>query len=416
MSEHFLDTKQTFLQVCYFLFGALCISFDGGYSAIFFALLLCSLPVLIQKNNRLFWNQNTKKIYFAFVFYALIQGVSIIWDTGTLREFDRPSRALMACAILLLCLRYPPRFTWLMNGIATGAIAAGIRALWDRQVMDYGRAFQWMMPIQGGDISMSLGILSLCGLMWAIHTAHHRHQIYYAIATVMGILGSILSSSRGGWILFPLILLVTYSIFRDWFSRNTKMSMAVALCLLVVFCALPQSGVPKRINDARSDISQYFSGGSKYTSLGLRFEFWKSALDSFVQKPIFGWGNHGVRQSQEQQYKRGLITKEAYEFNGHAHNQFLDEMAKRGLIGFAALIGLFLLPLSVFRTQLRVASTPESKTLAAGGILLVLSTIDYCLSQAFLNHNSGIIFFCLMVVLFFTASAHQQPTGDVKTS
>ena len=54
-----------------------------------------------------------------------------------------------------------------MNGIATGAIAAGIRALWDQQVTGYERAFEWMMPIQG-DISMSLGLLSLCGVMWAI--------------------------------------------------------------------------------------------------------------------------------------------------------------------------------------------------------------------------------------------------------
>lgn len=416
MLEKFFGKKETLLQACYFLFGALCISIDGGYSSLFFALFILSLPFLFQKSSFSSLDNDSKKILFAFGFYVLIQGISIIWDGGRFREFDRPSRALMASAILLLCLRYPPRFSWLMNGIATGAIAAGLRAVWDRQIMDYGRAFQWMMPIQGGDISMSLGILSLCGLMWAIHTSHHRHLVYYAIASVMGILGSILSGSRGGWVLFPLILLVGYSIFREWFSRKTKISMAIALCLLIAFCSLPQSGVPKRIDAARNDISLYVSSGNKNTSIGHRFEIWISSIESFIEKPIFGWGNHSIRKSQEQQYKQGVITKNAYDFNSHAHNQFLDEMAKRGVIGLSALLALFLLPLSVFRHQLQTAATPANRTLAASGILLVLSTIDYCLSQAFLSHNSGIIFYCLMMVLLFTAATHQQLSDKIKQS
>jgi O-antigen ligase len=300
-----------------------------------------------------------------------------------------------------------------MNGIATGAIAAGIRALWDQQVTGYERAFEWMMPIQGGDISMSLGLLSLCGVMWAIKTSSYRHLFYFSIASIMGLLGSILSGSRGGWVLFPVILFVGYRIFRDWFSTQIKWSMALALCLLISFCLMPQSGVPQRISQAKNDVQLYFTGENKVTSLGHRFEIWKSSIDSFIKKPVFGWGNHGVRLSQEQQYKSGLITKAAYDFNGHAHNQFFDEMAKRGIIGLSALLALFLFPLTIFKRQLANATLVEDKTLAACGVVLVLSTIDYCLSQAFLNHNSGIVFYCLTAVLFYTAQ--HALSKDVKS-
>lgn len=393
--------KYWLIQLCYFLFFALCISVTSGYSYASAVLLFLSLPLLINKKNYSVLDQNSKYLLLAFLVYVLIQGISIIWDGGAIKEFDRPSRALMGIAILLLCLRYPPRFLWLMNGIATGAIAAGIRALWDQQVTGYERAFEWMMPIQGGDISMSLGLLSLCGVMWAIKTSSYRYLFYFSIASVMGLLGSILSGSRGGWVLFPVILFVGYRIFRDWFSARIKWGMALALCLLISFCLIPQSGVPQRVQAAKQDISLYLSGGPKDTSLGYRFEFWKSAIDSFIKKPIFGWGNHGVRLSQEQQYKSGLITKAAYDFNGHAHNQFLDEMAKRGIIGLSALLALFLFPLTTFKQQLANATSAEDKTLAACGVVLVLSTIDYCLSQAFLNHNSGIVFYCLSLVIFF---------------
>lgn len=405
--------KYWLIQLCYFLFFALCISVTSGYSYASAVLLFLSLPLLINKKNYSVLDQNSKYLLLAFLVYVLIQGISIIWDGGAIKEFDRPSRALMGIAILLLCLRYPPRFLWLMNGIATGAIAAGIRALWDRQIIGYGRAFEWMMPIQGGDISMSLGLLSLCGVMWAIKTSSYRHLFYFSIASIMGLLGSILSGSRGGWVLFPVILIVGYRIFRDWFSTRIKWSMALALCLLISFCLMPQSGVPQRVQAAKQDISLYLSGGPKDTSLGYRFEFWKSAIDSFIKKPIFGWGNHGVRLSQEQQYKSGLITKAAYDFNGHAHNQFLDEMAKRGIIGLSALLALFLFPLTIFKRQLANATLVEDKTLAACGVVLVLSTIDYCLSQAFLNHNSGIVFYCLTAVLFYTAQ--HALSKDVKS-
>ena len=341
-------------------------------------------------------------LYEVITAYVVVQGISILWDGGSLKEFDRPSRALMAIFILFAAIKYPPRFLWLMNGFAVGAVAAGIRAIWDRQFAGLVRAFDWMAPIQGGDISMSLGILSLCGLMWAIKNAHTRYMFFYAVATLMGIFGSILSGSRGGWVLFPVILVVAYQIFKNWLTPKVKMGLALALFVFAVICVLPQTGVIKRFEEAKNDITQYVSDQNKATSLGLRFEFWKSAIASFREKPIFGWGNNGIWDSQKQQYEAGFITKEAYEFHKHAHNQFLDEMAKRGIIGLGALLAFFLIPLILFKKQLQQATTPETKTIAACGILLVLSTIDYCLSQAFFGHNSGIIFYTVCVTILFS--------------
>lgn len=408
MSASSEQVKALLIQTCYLLFGALCISTRSGYSYAPAVLLLMSLPVLFQKKTYQALDKNSGLLFGIFLLYPLVHGISILLDGGTLKEFDRPSKVIMGAAILLFCLRNPPRFKWLMLGIATGAITAGSRALFDRLVTGYGRAFEWMVPIQGGDISMTLGLLSLCGVMWSIKTANKGQTIYFALAAMLGILGSILSGSRGGWVLFPVILFVIYRMFQDWFSPKVKLGMGLALALLVIFCLTPQSGVPKRVQDAKSDISLYLSGKDKSTSLGYRFEFWKSAMDSFIEKPLFGWGYHGVRQSQEQQYKQGLITKAAYDFNSHAHNQFLDEMAKRGIIGLSALLALLLIPLYLFKQYLTKASTPEVRTLAAAGVILILSTIDYSLSQAFLYHSSGIVFYCMSVILLYSAARYQQ--------
>ena len=412
----YLFTLEKLVQLFYFLFFAFCISIRNGYSYAAGLLLLVALPFLFYKKNSPRFDKHAKRLIAVFLCYVLIQGISILWDNGIIKDFDRPSKVLMASAVLVLMLRYPPHFLWLMNGIATGAITAGIRALWDRQIVGFGRAFDWMMPIQGGDISMSLGLLSLCGVMWSIKNARYRHLLCYSVATAMGIAGSVLSQSRGGWVLFPVIVIVIYRIFRPWMSSRIKGGMAIAAGLLVVICLLPQTGVTHRFMEARQDVSQYFSGGSKNTSLGLRFEFWKSALHSFAEKPIFGWGTHGVLLSQEKQYHNGLITKEAAENKTHAHNQFLDEMAKRGVIGLTALLALFMVPLSAFNHYLKTSENAESRTLAAGGVVFVLSIVDYCLSQAFLSHNSGIVFYCFGVCAFFAAlTSYRKTTPQIET-
>lgn len=87
--------KYWLIQLCYFLFFALCISVTSGYSYASAVLLFLSLPLLINKKNYSVLDQNSKYLLLAFLVYVLIQGISIIWDGGAIKEFDRPSRAAL---------------------------------------------------------------------------------------------------------------------------------------------------------------------------------------------------------------------------------------------------------------------------------------------------------------------------------
>ena len=408
MTERPVQMKYWIIQACYFLTGALCISIQGGYSYAPAILLLMSLPIIIKRDTYSALSRGSKLQLMAIVVYVLVQVLSILLDEGRIKDFDRPSRALIGAAIFILCLRYPPRFLWLMVGVATGSIGSGIRAVFDRFVSGEERAFhEQMNAIQGGDISLTLGLFSLCCMMWAIRKTEYRYACYFTIATIMGLVGSILSQTRGGWILVPVILIVLYQIYSDWLSKRLKLGVLVFCSLLVVFSMTPQSSIPQRFEIINKDLNLYFSGGTKDSSTGKRIENWKSALRSFAQKPLFGWGNHGVRVSQEQQFKSGVLSKETYDYNSHAHNQYLDEMAKRGAIGLAALLALFLVPLYLFSKNLKVADDPESRTIAACGIVLVLLVMGYCLTQSFLNHNSGIVFYSIFTAYFISAGAYK---------
>lgn len=405
MTERQDQIRFRVIQTCFFLTGALCISIKGGYSYAPAVLLLLSLPIIIKRGTYSALNRDSKLHLMIIVLYVLVQVISILLDGGGIKDFDRPSRALLGAAVFILCLRYPPRFSWLMAGISIGATGAGIRAVFNRFVSGDGRAFESMNAIQGGNISMTLGLLSLCGVMWSIKRSRYLHTFFFAIATIMGVVGSILSKTRGGWILVPVILFIIYRIYSDWFSKRLKLGMLLTSSLLIIFCLTPQSTIPKRFKEIGQDIRLYSAGDKKDTSTGHRLELWKSSLDSFVQKPLFGWGNQGVKASRDQQFINGSLSKETYDFNSHAHNQYLDEMAKRGAIGLTALLALFLFPLYLFEKGLKESENPESRTFAACGVVLVLSMMGYCLTQSFLNHNSGIVFYSIFTAYFISATS-----------
>lgn len=397
------------IQLLVFGLGALSITLNGGYSISFLGIFLLGIGYLCYIRN-VTLSPIARPLCWTLLLLFVSQALAIWADhDGELKNLDRPSRLLMLALMLPLLCRYRPNFHSLMRGIGIGAMGAGGIALYDKFVRHFSRAFEDVMPIQCGDISLSLGLLSMCAMAWSYRRSKRGETLFYLAASSMGLLGSLLSGSRGGWILLPLILLAWYRLFRPWFSQSIKLSLAGSVIALALFCALPQLGVTQRLYEAKQDMTLFMSGGNQNTSLGFRLQFWRSAWHSFLDKPLLGWGPVGVRHSQELQYQVGELSQAAFDFNSHAHNQYLDQMAKYGVLGLGCLLTLFLVPLKLAKHLLNSCISAQGYTLAAATIIHVLATMDYCLSQAFLNHNSGIIFYpFMMVLLLLSAEAEQE--------
>ncbi|MCR3930718.1 O-antigen ligase family protein [Aeromonas caviae] len=388
------------VQLSAFLFGALALAIPSGYSYGPGLLLLASLCFFATK--RLNWTlpRELKQIGAGLLLYFVVMAISVWWDGGKLSEIDRASRALMAAAMLPLLACVPVRLPMLLSGFGVGALIAGGIAIYDKFVLGYDRAFGDIMPLQSGNIAMSLGLFCLCGLFWAQKCGKFAFSLFMLLGTCGGMGASFLSGTRGGWVMLPLILLSIAMLFKERIYRKSSLIMTMGALL---FCALlvvqPQSGVEARISLAQRDISQYLDKTNLNTSLGIRLQLWQSAWQSFTEKPLFGWGNHGILESRKAQLAHGEISQFIYNFNSHAHNQFLDDMAKRGVVGLTALLAMMLTPLILVRRRLSQPHNADIHCGVALTVVTVLSSIDYCLSQAFLGHNSGITFFVISLVL-----------------
>jgi len=389
--------------------GAIALVIPTGYS-LGPALLLLATPVLLFSRPRLGLNRQDWAIIAILLAYFLIAAARALVDGQGSSGLDKPSRFLLAVPVLFWLITHPPKLSVLWSGVAIGAIASGSWSLWQKLVEGVARASGYTQVIQFGDLNMLFGVLCLAGLGWACIQPRARTWFaLLALGAVLGILGSLMSGSRGGWVGFPFVLLVLYRAYARYASRR----WLAVVCGLVIaggvtVYAVPQFGVQKRVDQAVSDVQQYVEQDKTRSSLGARFAMWQAAVRLIPEKPLFGWGNSGYERARD----RLIANKQAPAVignYGYVHNEYLDAWLKRGIVGLLALLALYLLPLKLFGSRLS-SDDLTLKAIAVAGMLLPVTYMDFGLSQVFLGHNSGVMVYPFWLVLLW-ALLRQRETS-----
>lgn len=393
-------TLHLYTSLAVLLLGAIALVVPSGYSLGAVMLLLGS-AVLLVKRPAIALQRHDWLVIAALVAYAAIGVLEAWWDGQGSRGIDKPIRFLLAVPAMLLIMAYPPRLSWMWGGLAVGAIASGSWAAWQKLVQGVWRADGHTYVIQFGNLNMLMGVLCLAGLGWAVVQPRRSLWVgFLALGAVAGILGSLFSGSRGGWIGFPLVLLVLYRGYGRELPGTWKVGMAAVVLLGATLAfSLPQTGVQSRVNDAVSDVTRYISGESQTSSVGARFEMWKGAAHLIAERPVTGWGDNGYRQRMQELGEQGVIHPGVTVY-GHAHNEFIDAFAKRGVFGIAVLLALYLVPLKLFSKNI-AAQNLSTRSVAVAGMLLSVAYIDFGLSQVFLAHNSGVMMFAFWLAVLW---------------
>lgn len=405
---HRISRQRSYTGFAVFLLAALSLVAPSGYSLGALMLVLAS-PMLLARRSSLTLGRQDLAIIGVMLAYA---AVGVIWG-GMLvegwREVDKPMRFALAVLALLVVIAYPPRLAWLWAGLALGAIGAGSWAAWQRVAEGIVRVAGHTHPIQFGNISMLLGVMCLAGLGWAICQRPRLAWVsLLTLGALLGMLGSLFSGSRGGWVGVPFMLLVLYRAYLRQMPVQWRLGLlAVVSISALAVMTIPQLGVQARLLEAFSDVALYASGENLATSVGTRFEMWKGAFMVIADRPLLGVGEQGYLSAMQALAEDGVIHPAAARY-GHPHNEVLDAFAKRGVAGLAVLLALYLVPLRCFVAQLQ-AQDLTRRSLATAGALLCVAYIDFGLSQAFLAHNSGVMMFAfLLAVLWGSLSALQR--------
>ena len=384
-----------------FLFFALSLALKSGYSygaALLLVAALTTLPVWWRARPR---DAGLRWLVGGFVAAGLLALFDVIRSDSGLRGLDLPLKFLATPLVLYFVATVPPKGRAIWAGAACGALL-GLAVAWGYatfapEALPYGRAARFLHPIQLGNLAMLLALITACSL----RAKPRGWQLLLTLAgAAAGVYTAFLSQTRGSFfaLAWALVFLGLLSLRRRHFrARSVALSALIVAIAAPLFWLANIEVIEERLAEAQHDIALYQEGKAD-TSIGARFEMWRFAWQEGSRYPLFGAGT-----AQLQADKDGWHAAADLAAFGHLHNEFLDAFARRGLVGLAVLLFLFIWPLVLYRRD-GERDSPDAAALRLAGRAQVLLYSGFSLTQAALfSHNSGLLFFVLPLCLIVAA-------------
>ncbi|MDD0811219.1 O-antigen ligase family protein [Curvibacter sp. RS43] len=393
-----------------FALPALSLCLPSGYSWGATLLLFASLLTV-----RHWWHRppdwaQLRWLVAALVFMGLDWLVDAVISQGSWRGLDKPLKYFLALPCLFFVLRYPPRPRALWAGLAVGASLSGLVSLYQYLVQGMWRTEGFTNAIQYGNLSLLMAVMCLVGaMMWPEEPRRLAWRLALGVGMVLGLVASLLSQARGGWLSLLFILPVLVFLVRRYIplKRLLLAMAALGLSLVVLVGALGPTLV-HRLELAVDEVRQYETTGHSDNSVGQRLAHWKAAWHMGLQRPLLGWTQAGYEQEKHRMVAAGEAPAAVLVY-GHAHNEFLDVFAKRGLLGLFSVLGLYGSVLWLFWPRCDQALSPERQGLQLAALMMPLAYLGFGLTQAFLGHNSGTMFYLFMSLLMYGALRQPEP-------
>lgn len=400
---------QLFINASIFCFFTLLLVFPKGYNYGSTALLIVSVFFLFyaiyKKINIKEIIKQNKAIFIAISFYFAVSLFFVFFHKEKLSLVDNPLRAFLFLAVIVFVAYSSVKCDILLYSIPIGALISGIVAIYQYYILHFPRAFYGQMKIQSGDIAMSLGILSFVIAFYMYDIGKKRLSFLVMVAGGLGILSSLLSFTRGSLIGAIIAIIVLLYLYKSLLSRKL-----FNLLILGVVCITPISFNKQfytQVMLINNDLIAY-SKGIKETSSGVRIDMWKIGKDAFRERPITGWSLQDLNSYKENLANLGIISKASIPFS-HLHNQFIDDLVKKGILGGVGILGIFIIPFIYFyRENRKYKDSKRTRIITSLGMVHILSTMGYCITQNFLTHNSGNIFYFFLICLFYVLTYNEN--------
>lgn len=239
-------------------------------------------------------------IWIGLIVYLFI-GIGLgLWHGYKGAYFEAYLPMVLAPFILnaVVAARPPLAMLWLAS--ATAAILAGLLACYQSLYLHAGRAIGAMNnQIMFGDLSVVLAMF--CAFGW-IFGSKDRHplwlRLYLSFGVVMGLLASLLSGTKGGWmsVLMVSLLLISFALSNWHWSKRFFVAAAILVAIVVLVWLMPAELVMDRVVGGFKAAHIWFlSGQITDGSVSIRLEMWRQALNMIADEPWAGWNTSGAQ-------------------------------------------------------------------------------------------------------------------------
>ncbi len=384
----------------------------------FLMLALLSLIWLesAYRHRRIGLQSVERTLYFVIAAFVLVWLAS--WwlhglDPVGSESVGRILRLLMIIPLVLFLSRIEDlqRSWWL--GLALGAMASGLYALWftiTGETGDWdGRVGGPTNPIYFGGIVLAFGLMLLPRI-----TDEHLpavHRMMAAAGVIMAILASALSGSRGAWIAFPLLLLLY--VVRPVHQQRAWLRLVLPVSIVFVAIAislLPIAQLGERFGTGWEGLMALLNGQKPGGTLGIRIDLWQVAVQAIRDAFLFGGGPGYFRSALEQAVAAGQVDPYLLRYH-HPHNQFLSALLIGGIPGLISLVLMLGCPLLLF-TRAWLGASASQRAMAWCGLTSLIVLFVMMLSESIFQRNNGIVWFVVLLAVNAALVLSQRATAQ----
>lgn len=291
---------------------------------------------------------STNPVAMAVLLYLALYVIGLLWTEDLANGLDVLKKywKLMLLPVFLTTAR------WEMRRVYTGFFLAGMTIA---MTMTY---LAWFGLLHYADITtqhltrgtfhviynpmLAFAIYLLCHeLVWGKIRSALRWPLA-GLAFLM-IFNMFITEGRGGQIVFFVLLGL---LFLQIFRKNILRAGLIMIFLLpAIFTAGYQLSpvFHGRVDRACSEVHQFKSNPN--TSVGLRLLFWQNSWEIIKKSPWLGVGTGDFQSAYAEVNK---LTSPRMVATDNPHNQYVFVLCQMGLLGLAALVGIFV-------TQIRQA-------------------------------------------------------------
>lgn len=374
------------------LLVAIALILPNGTQPVALLLFLLTLPVIFTRSSE---HANVSGLWILMLLAPLITSIPLFVGSGTGEALAAGARYFVAALVLLGLSRI--RLDPLL--LLRAASAAGILAvLFNMNQLSEMRVNWGVGYLDSGYVSVLLVCLSLA--QFHLDRGRFWWRLFAVIGIACLIFAVLKTGTRGAWPAMIGILLMQFML--SGFSRGRKILIALAGMVALAIAVVAVPTVKNRIDLTIYEAQSYYQENNRNSSVGFRLDLWHIALEEFIESPI--WGVSFQRRSEiMDSYIKRHPDSAAVGNDGRssAHNEILNALSKRGLLGVLAVLLLYLVPIRFFIRHIRLGDSETVNQLALAGTGIAISMIICGITEApLMNVRVGTTYGFFMIFLY----------------
>lgn len=389
---------------------ALLMVFPAAAGALMAALALWGIVVALREGP-------LRPCEWAFARLALLLPAAVMLNmalTGwAMNLLDRPLHLAYSVLLMLLVARRGMSMRAFIVATMVAALASGLIAYHEAVIAGHERVFglggRWN-AVPFGNFSLLMGSLSLAGAL-ALQNGDGldpRWLLAGLLAFASAGYASMMSGARGGWLALPVLLLIATHARRSIRPR-LRVAMAAALLALAAVGFSFSDSVRARVDAAVANVSTFIldpsAPGAVENATGIRLAMWRWGIERFAEHPMTGIGHANFATYRAAAVERGEMPPHFNELS-NLHNEIISSLAFGGLPSALALLAFWALAVAFFARRLRRSTDREVRYFATAGLLVVVGTALFSMTEGLLGTRSGTYGLTLLLALPAGALCH----------